>query len=220
MNYPVVVNRIDHLVVAAASLPQGAEYLREQLGVEVPPGGAHATMGTHNLVMQLGDDSYLEVIAINPAAAAPARPRWFDLDQGLMRAALAERPRLITWVANTPDIQGLAAGAGFDIGEPTALSRDDLQWEIALPDDGRLLADGLLPYCIQWHSQPHPSRAMADLGCRLRKLTLHHNRADWLAARLEALGAAELIEINEIPDSESPYMSAEIQSPNGLVQLD
>ena len=214
------MNRIDHLVVAAASLPEAAEYLRERLGVEVPPGGVHATMGTHNLVMQLGDDSYFEVIAINPGAGAPSRPRWFDLDQGLMRTALAERPRLITWVMNTPDIQRLAADAGFDIGEPTRLSRDDLEWEIALTDDGRLLADGLLPYCIQWHSSPHPSRAMADLGCRLRKLTLHHNRPEWLAARLEALGASDLVDIEAIPDSESPSLSAELETPNGRVRLD
>jgi hypothetical protein len=150
----------------------------------------------------------------------PRQPRWFDLDQGLMRASIGERPRLVTWVMNTPDIGGLAATAGFDIGTPTALSRDGLEWEIALTDDGRLLADGLLPYCIQWHSSPHPSRAMADLGCRLQKLVLHHNRPEWLAARLESLGASHLVEIEEIPDFESPRLSAILQTPKGLVTLE
>jgi hypothetical protein len=213
------MNRIDHLVIAAASLPQGAEYLRGLLGVEIPLGGAHATMGTHNLLMQLGDDRYLEVIAINPAAAAPQRPRWFDLDHGLMRASLQVRPRLITWVVNTPDIRRLSGAAGFDIGTPTALSRDGLEWEIALTDDGRLLADGMLPYCIQWRSEPHPSRAMADLGCRLQKLSIHHNRPAWLAERLHDLGAADLVEVEEIPDFESPSLSAIIETPRGLVTL-
>jgi hypothetical protein len=214
------MNRLDHIVVAAESLPQGADYLRGLLGVEVPAGGAHQTMGTHNLLMQLGGDSYLEVIAIDPAGAIPQRPRWFDLDQGLMRASLDERPRLITWVMNTPDIHALAANAGSDIGTPTALSRDGLEWEIALTDDGRLLADGMLPYCIQWHSSPHPSRTMSDLGCRLQKLIIHHNRPDWLAERLESLGATHLVEIEEIPDSESPRLSAIIETPKGPVTLE
>lgn len=214
------MNRLDHIVVAAASLAQGGEYLREILGVEVPAGGVHRTMGTHNLLMQVGNDSYLEVIAIDPDGAMPRQPRWFDLDQGLMRASLGTRPRLITWVMNTPDIHGLAANAGIDIGTPAALSRDGLEWEIALTDDGRLLADGLLPYCIQWHSSPHPSRAMADLGCRLQKLILHHNRPDWLAERLESLGATRLVEVEAIPDSECPRLSAIIQTPKGLVTLE
>ena len=115
-------------------------------------------MATCNHVMQLGNETYLEVIAINPEAETPPQPRWFGLDQATMRAALKQQPRLITWVMNTPDIHQLTANAGFDIGRPTALSRDNLNWEIALTDDGRLLADGMLPYCIQWHSSPHRHR--------------------------------------------------------------
>lgn len=214
------MNRLDHIVVAAATLEQGAAYLQDLLGVEVPAGGVHATMGTHNRVMQLGGDSYLEVIAIDPAGRVPPRPRWFGLDTALLRAALAERPRLVTWVMNTPDLAALAASADFTIGTPAAFSRDNLSWDIAITDDGRLLADGLLPYCIQWHSHPHPSRAMADLGCRLCKLTLHHNRPDWLGARLESLGASQLVEIDPIPDSESPRLSAVIETAQGLVNLE
>lgn len=214
------MNRIDHLVVAAETLEQGAGFLRDLLGVEIPVGGKHATMATHNLLMQLGDERYLEVIAIDPGAEPPDRPRWFDLDRRDMRAALAEGPRLITWVMNTPDIAGVVERAGFDIGIPTPLSRDGLEWEIALTGDGRLLAGGLLPYCIQWHSEPHPSRAMADLGCRLQKLSLRHNRPDWIDGRLAALGAAGLVEIETIPDSESPCLSAIIETPKGLVTLE
>ncbi len=209
------MNRLDHIVIAAASLEQGVDYLRERLGVDIPAGGRHRTMATHNCLLQLGNDSYLELIALDPDAPAPAHPRWFDLDQALLRASLERQPRLITWVMNTPDIQGLVARLEFDIGVPTALERDGLRWEIALPDDGRLLADGLLPYCIQWHSSPHPARGMAELGCRLERLVIHHNRPDWIAARLQALGATQLVEVSMIPDSESTYFSATISTPAG-----
>ena len=213
------MNQLDHIVVAANSLPQGVDYLRSCLGIDVPRGGLHQTMGTHNHLMQLANDAYLEVIAIDPQARAPRRPRWFGLDDALMRAALKQRPRLITWVMNTPDIRHLVTGTGFDIGTPTALSRDNLKWEIALPDDGRLLGGGMLPYCIQWHSSPHPSRGMADLGCILHALTIHHNRPQWVVERLEAMDAGHLVQIEALADDQAPYLSAAIETPKGLVYL-
>jgi hypothetical protein len=213
------MNCLDHIVIAAHSLEQGAEYLRAILGVEVPAGGKHQSMATHNLVMPLGNDAYLEVIAIDPDAQAPRHPRWFALDTAHMRAAIREQPRLITWVINTTDLQSLAAGAGFDIGAPTALSRNALSWEFALPDDGRLLAEGMLPYCIQWHSSPHPSRSMADSGCLLQQLDIHHNRPRWLNDRLDAVEASHLVNIESLPDSETSYLEALIDTPNGRVVL-
>lgn len=217
--YHAGMNQLDHIVVAADSLQQGVDYLRETLGVEVPSGGFHQTMGTHNHLMQLANDAYLEIIAIDPQARRPRHPRWFGLDQARMRAALKQCPRLVTWVMNTTDLHRLAADAGFDIGVPTALSRDNLEWEIALTDDGRLLGGGMLPYCIQWLSSPHPSRAMADLGCILHSLTIYHNRPYWLAERLEAIDASHLVQIEALEADEAPYLSAAIETPKGLINL-
>ena len=213
------MNRLDHIVIAAESLQQGVDYIQQTLGVDIPKGGFHRTMGTYNHLMQLGNEAYLEVIAIDPAAAAPPQPRWFALDEAVMRTALASGPRLITWVMNTPDIHQLTANIDFDIGTPTPLSRDSLSWEIALTDDGRLLNGGLLPYCIQWHSQPHPSNGMADLDCTLKELTLHHNRPQWLADRLAALDATHLVKIETLPDDTAPYLTATIQTPSGIITL-
>ena len=213
------MNCLDHIVVAADNLQQGVDYLQATLGIEIPAGGRHSSMATHNLVMQLGNDAYIEVIAIDPDARAPRHPRWFSLDSADMRAAIREQPRLITWVMNTPDLQSLAGQAGFDIGEPTSLSRDKLSWEFALPDDGRLLGDGMLPYCIQWHSSPHPAQSMVDLDCVLQDLTIHHIRPRWLNDRLEALGASHLVNIEQLPDTQPAYLSATIDTPNGRVVL-
>jgi len=213
------MNSLDHIVIAAQDLQQGAEYLQNLLGVEIPAGGKHQSMATHNLVMQLGNDAYLEVIAIDPAGEVPRHPRWFALDTPHMRAAISAQPRLITWVINTADLHSLAAGAGFDIGQPTALSRDNLSWEFALPDHGRLLAAGMLPYCIQWHSSPHPARSMADTGCLLHQLNIHHNRPRWFNDRLDALEASHLVTIESLPDSEPAFLEAIIETPRGTVIL-
>jgi hypothetical protein len=66
--------RFDHLVVAAASLASGAAWLERRLGVPLQPGGQHSAMGTHNRLLRLGADSYLELIAIDPSLPAPVRP--------------------------------------------------------------------------------------------------------------------------------------------------
>lgn len=214
-----MMNKLDHIVIAADSLDQGVEYIQNELGIAIPKGGFHATMGTHNHLMQLGNEAYLELIAINPDAEAPAHPRWFGLDEGLMRESLREKPRLITWVMNTADIHSVKQAAGFDIGTPTELQRNDLSWQIALTDDGRLLGNGLLPYVIQWHSQPHPSNGMTDLGCRLRSLTIYHNRGDWLRSKLASIEAEHLVEVKTLDDSETAYFSVEIETPSGLKTL-
>ena len=39
---------LDHVTIGCASLAQGIAYVRERLGVEVPAGGQHPRMGTHN----------------------------------------------------------------------------------------------------------------------------------------------------------------------------
>ncbi|HCV79405.1 VOC family protein, partial [Pseudomonas oryzihabitans] len=54
------LSRLDHLVIVAPTLAAGARYVEERLGVALQPGGQHARMGTHNLLLGLGD-GYLEV---------------------------------------------------------------------------------------------------------------------------------------------------------------
>jgi hypothetical protein len=60
---------------------------------------------------------------------------------------------------------------------------------------------------------------MADLGCILHSLTIHHNRPYWLAERLEAIDASHLVQIEALEADEAPYLSAAIETPKGLVNL-
>jgi hypothetical protein len=113
---------LDHVAIGCASLEQGAAYIRDLLGVEVPPGGKHERMGTHNRLMRLGDDLYFELIAIDPTAPSPGRPRWFALDEPWQRARIAERPRPIAWVARSADIAAELA-ANPELGEAVEMTR-------------------------------------------------------------------------------------------------
>lgn len=210
---------IDHLVIGAESLQQGVEYVQTQLGVDIPFGGVHPKMGTHNHLMQLGEALFLEVIAINPDLPQPATPRWFGLDDPHIRRSLARQPRLLTWVVNTTEIKSLITEADFCFGQADLISRGELSWLFGLPDDGRILAGGMLPYLMQWHSTQHPAGNMADRACRFESLSLYHPRPEWLASILESIGIKAQIDIQPLPENMTPYMIARIKTPRGVKQL-
>ncbi len=210
---------IDHLVIAAETLEQGANYIHKILGVDIPPGGVHPKMGTHNLLMQLGSTMFLEVIAINPNATGPTRPRWFGLDDAHTRRSLKDGPALLSWVVNTQDIKSLMQHTGFDFGRAESISRGDLSWYFGLPDDGRLLAGGMLPYVIEWKTDKHPAGAMKNTGCKLGSLTLYHPNAAWLKSILESIGITQQIKIEALPANSTPYLLALINTPGGIREL-
>src|SRR4030095_1080917 len=112
----------DHLVVAALELDQGCNWVEQQLGVRPQPGGKHVAMGTHNALLHLGPRFFLEMIAVDPDGVKPARPRWFDLDEPRMKAALAEGPHLVHWVVRTTDIDAAVARIP-DLGTATPTVR-------------------------------------------------------------------------------------------------
>jgi hypothetical protein len=205
--------RIDHLVLACADLAQGASFTRERLGVEVQPGGRHLLMGTHNALLKLGPRVYLELIAIDPDGAAQ-RPRWFALDTPAVRERAAAGPFLLTWVARTDDIAG-AVALRPALGKVLALTRGEFGWRIAIPDDGSLCLDGVLPTLIQWDGDAHPAAALPEAGCELVRLDLSHPRADELAAALGDLGLRGPVQTEAGPVG----ISARIRAPLGYVEL-
>lgn len=160
---------LDHLVIAAHDLDSGARWLEQQLGVPLVPGGVHAAMGTHNRLLKLagGERLYLEVIAIDPAAPSPGRPRWFGLDDPALQARLAERPHLIHWVARSDDLAREATPAH---GEILSMQRGDFRWRITVPADGCLPDGGRQPTLVQWDVPFHPAERLPASGCTLRAL--------------------------------------------------
>ena len=211
--------RLDHIVIGAANLERGVAYVREMLGVEIPPGGEHFHMGTHNHLMQLGQEIFLEVMAINPKAVAPNRPRWFGLDDPFVKAELERQPRLLTWVVNTPDIALLQQQSTFDFGAIASMNRGDIEWLITVPADGSLSGAGMLPTLIEWGNDTHPSNRYPDLGCSLQKLEIHHPNLDWFKSVLESIGADQCVELFSLGANVAPYMVARVETPTGIKQL-
>lgn len=184
---------LDHLIIGAHTLEQGADFIEAILGVQPQAGGRHVAMGTHNLVLKLGARAYLEVIAIDPAAVAPSRPRWFGLDDEKLRAQLRERPRLLTWAARTQDIDKAVKQCPVALGPVYAMERGAYRWRITIPDDGALICDGVVPALIQWDCATHPADNLEDHGYELADLTGEHPDAEKVSAALAELGIENII---------------------------
>jgi hypothetical protein len=207
---------LDHLVIAAETLEQGEDHLESLLGVRPRRGGRHIAMGTHNSVLRLGPRTYIEVIAIDPDGRAPARPRWFGLDDDAMQARLMEAPRLIHWVARTDDIDTARSACPIDLGEAHSMERGTFRWRITIPADGHLPGDGVLPTLIQWADERHPTDAMPATGVRLAALAGAHPEP---AAMRSALAVLSLSDTIKVTYATTPRLATLLQTPRGPVVL-
>lgn len=203
---------LDHLVFGARDLSLAMEDIESRLAVKPALGGQHAGGLTHNALLSLGEGSYLEIIAPVPGTEATAGAPPFGL--GTLR-----EPRLVTWAVAVDDIDlrvEAARVAGYEPGEVTSGGRDlpdgrRLEWRLALRPQPA--GDGLVPFLIQWSSQPHPSLTSPQ-GCRLVGLRAEHPQPEEARAKLTAL-AVDL----QVAAGAAPRLIATIDTPRGTVDL-
>ena len=215
---------IDHLVYGVPELTAGVSRLADLLGVTAAPGGSHEGRGSHNALLALGGDAYLEIIAPDPAQPTPRRPRPFGLD------ALTE-PRLVTFAVHAERTGGAqpeaaehrlqrwrarAAARGYDPGPVVAGSRRRidgslLRWHLCQRRE--LPYDGLLPFLIDWGGADSPATS-TPRGCRLLALEVCSPQPEPIAAALRALGVAV-----RLRHDERPGLRATLATPRGTVEL-
>ena len=138
------------------------------------------------LLLSLGPQVYLEVMAPDEAPIDGGKPRPFGLDT-------LKAPRLVTWAVradNLDRVKKVADGQQVDLGEVREgrHQRPDgvlLQWEMTDLTKDRM--GGPLPFYINWGKSPHPA-VSAPKGCILRVLRIFHPEADQVNAHLAAFG--------------------------------
>jgi glyoxalase-like protein len=202
---------IDHVVFGARQLAGGIAALEQALHVRAVPGGRHPAWGTHNALLGLDPACYVEVLAPDPEAEAPAT--------ALAGREVPDSPRLLSWAARTGDLEAAVARAGargMDLGSIHAGSR-------ARPD-GSLLSwrltdiqaprwDGIVPFLIDWGSSEHPSVTLPRAG-ELVSLRAEHPDPLRVRAALEALGVTMLVERGP-----QARLRALVRTPHGTVTL-
>jgi len=202
---------LDHLVYAAPDLDQAIDDIERRLGVRPAPGGKHAGGLTHNALLSLGAGSYLELIApVRDSALTAGLP--FGLET-------VTEPRLIAWAFSVDDIEGRVEAAkkkGYDPGAVASGGRDlpggsSLNWR--LTNRPKPAGDGLVPFLIQWLSDPHPSKT-APSGCQFVLLRAEHPDPAGIEAVFDALAVKM-----EAVSGPVPRLIATLDTPNGRVEL-
>lgn len=204
--------QIDHLVYATPDLDRGIDTIEKLLGVRATPGGQHPGRGTRNALVALGRELYLEIIGPDPEQPKPAQPRWAGLDD-------FAAPRLATWVARSNDLEQLVSAArqhGVRLGEVMAGSRrrqdgTPISWRFT--DPSTVVADGIVPFFIDWGATPHPAGSAAQ-GATLVDLRAEHPDAKRVQQILHRLGLD--LPVQKGP---TPALIARIKGANGIVEL-
>jgi len=203
---------IDHIVITSPTLETGAELVKKLLGVTPQKGGEHPRMGTHNLLLRLGDSVYLEVISPDPAAEKPKRPRWFALDD----LKSDTPPRLKTWVVRTEDIHSTAKICSESVGEIESMSRGDIDWLITIPKDGSIPINDGAPVLIQWQVDAHPASRLEDQGLSLTKLQIFHPQPKRVSKFLNSIHLQGNVEVLH---GGTTKLVAQIETPDGVREL-
>lgn len=205
------IARVDHLVWAAPDLDAGIDAIEALLGVRATHGGSHPGLGTRNALLALGSRCYLEIVAPDPGQADYRTPRWFGIDE-------LDAPRLVTWAAAAAPLE---RWAGRDLGEGRRLGAvkagrrrtadgTALAWRFT--DPFTVIADGVVPFLIDWGDSPHPA-AGAPAGARLADLRIEHPAPASVRRTLDALG------LDVAVAEGTPAVVAVIDGPNGRVEL-
>ena len=189
---------IDHIVIGARTLAEGAAFIEEHLGVLPDKGGTHEGVGTHNMLLGLGPTCYLEIIAPDPAQPQPEHPRPFDLDDPSVRNMLEAEPRLLAYVARTPALDAMVARLGPSrSGKVRAMNRGKISWRMAFPPQRQDL-DNLIPALIQWDGKGVAGR-LKDSQCRLIGIEGEHPEAEAVRAALADRGLEDQVKVRHSP---------------------
>jgi hypothetical protein len=176
---------VDHLVYACPDLDAAVKEIERATGVRAAAGGHHLGLGTHNALLALGERTYLEIIAPDPAQHETAVPRPFGLDDLAV-------PALRGWAAAPADLDatvGDARAAGYDYGDIVGLRRrtpdgGELSWRMTRSSASPV--PGVLPFLIDWRGSAHPAPG-APAGLTLEEFRLFAPDPEFITARLRAL---------------------------------
>ena len=204
--------KIDHIILGINDLERGVEEFSRLTGVRPAFGGEHPGRGTHNAVASLGNGTYIEILAPNPADAKPADPT-----EGISGLAGMATLTPIGWALSTVDLAAVkksaeAGGVTTTQVRPGARKLPDgptLEWMtvgVAAP------AHDWAPFFIQWTNPALQPSHTAPTGCTLTSVSLADPSPDALKTLFAAVGFDMTV-----AQAESARMTVTLQCPKGVV---
>ncbi len=199
-----LLSEIDHLVYVVSDLQQGMKHMEDLFGVAPSPGGHHPDFGTHNALLGLGPETYLEIIAIDPSLSRPAQSWPFGLSE-------KQKSKLQTWAVKSVLSRASLVPPVFGVvsqGSRQTRSGKLLSWK--LTDPWLMGYDGLIPFLIDWGQTEHPATDLPQVGS-IEGIQMKHSRAEEVRSSLEVLD----IDADFVQASERVEMRALIRQTDG-----
>jgi hypothetical protein len=98
------------------------------------------------------------------------------------------------------------------------MSRGNVNWQIAIRNDGSLPLGGVAPTLIQWE-ETHPAETLPDVGCSLIQLEGFHCEAEKINAMLDSVGFHGAFSVSPLAPGKPPYLVTRIKTPTGQREL-
>jgi hypothetical protein len=178
--------RIDHLVWFSPDLAEGERHFSSRMDCASAYGGVHPGDGTRNSLLSIGDSTYVEILAPDPAQESAS------LDGEL---AGLNGQGLYHWAVGDVDLDGLVAQARrsfYEVSDIVSGGRrlpdgSWLGWKlVGLRNHG---FGALVPFFIDWTDCIHPA-AHAPRGGAFAGIELFSPQAAKLTALFRSLGLA------------------------------
>lgn len=203
------MNTIDHLVLAGPDLLALQHWFAATSGAPAAPGGQHPAWGTHNALVGLGEQQYLELIAPNPGKTGPWARQF---------AAFTE-PTLAGWCVRSSDLPGVAAQAealGVETrlmnGSRTTPTGETLSWQLLFLSHSEL--NPVLPFFIHWGATTHPARELRAAGA-LCEFSVGHSNVQLARQLFTALNVGNIA----VHSTAEPTLRAIVRTPTSEVAL-
>jgi len=169
---PSPLTILDHIVYCCKDLQAGMRLIHDLTGVRPIYGGRHLTKGTHNALIKIGAQSYLEILAPDPENKDVDPLRWMGID-------LIEEPVITRWAINSDNISLQAKTLQDyrpDYGSVQEGSRalsdgSTLRW--ALTDPLGQPAVEVVPFLLDWKDSIHPTVHL-NQECTIIDISLYH----------------------------------------------
>jgi hypothetical protein len=202
---------IDHIVYAVPDLEAAMDDLAIRLGMRPVFGGYHLNQGTKNALLNLGNECYLELLAVDTDNTGVKAPRWMGID-------LIEQPMVTRWALKSSNLERDAAILSkydpklgqIQGGQRKRSDGGILRWEMSLPSATPMVE--LVPFLTDWqHSTAHPTDQLSK-DCILLGLELTHPNPGIILPVFQKLG------INlSVLKSDTVSIQVSIQGPKGVI---
>ncbi|MBC87642.1 MAG: hypothetical protein CL677_10745 [Bdellovibrionaceae bacterium] len=205
--------QLDHIVWAHPHLELGNQNFSEQTGVTPRLGGQHLDLGTHNSLVSLGSDSYLELISPDPTNKVPGGVQVLGIGE-------VTQPKIVGWAISVPlqEIQQKLRQSGFAVSEIGSGSRRTpenikLKWNyIFLEEPEFNETPQIAPFFIQWLGE-NPAHN-SPRGCTLDNFWAEHPHPDRFRKLFDTLDFP--MQIDQGP---TPQLRAVVTSDKNSIEI-